>query len=219
MYEEIVRFLLSFSISPYTVSSHMRNIMLKLGRNSREGVIDFIERSPLLFLLKEHYTDLSVYSAFEKGLHNFGKERVRKHKSSQRVHLILYGRNQAEQKTFQRYLEAHLKDAALQVYIENTRENNDLEERTKNVKQNTPCLVLSLDLDTGEGLSQKLFEFEVLTVKEYQNYYFLILEILRKFLPNINLIMCFQDLRTGQGRGATLREECRDEDKGKWVES
>jgi DNA-binding CsgD family transcriptional regulator len=39
-------------ISSYTVLTHTRNIMLKLECNSREGIIDFIERSHKLFFIK-----------------------------------------------------------------------------------------------------------------------------------------------------------------------
>lgn len=34
-----------FFISPKTVENHTHNIMLKLGCNSRESIIDFIEKS------------------------------------------------------------------------------------------------------------------------------------------------------------------------------
>ncbi len=33
------------SISPKTVEYHVRNIMLRIGYNSRESIIDFIEKS------------------------------------------------------------------------------------------------------------------------------------------------------------------------------
>jgi len=38
------------SISPRTVSAHIHNVMLKLGCNSREHLIDFIEKSGKLLL-------------------------------------------------------------------------------------------------------------------------------------------------------------------------
>ena len=41
------------SISPKTVESHIHNIMLKLGNNSREYIIDLVEKSAKLHLIKQ----------------------------------------------------------------------------------------------------------------------------------------------------------------------
>jgi DNA-binding CsgD family transcriptional regulator/tetratricopeptide (TPR) repeat protein len=179
------------SISPNTVSSHIRSIKLKLGCNSREGIIDFIDVSPQLSLLKEHYTNLIVHTTFIKSLHVIGKERARR--SSKHVHLILYGSDQSEEEIFQCYLEAHLKYADLPVNVEKT--SNSIEERKDMIQQNTQGLVLYLDWnkEAQEKTPHKLFGFEVLRVSEHQNYYFLVIEILRKTLPNINVTQCFQN--------------------------
>ncbi len=46
------------SIAPKTVDAHTRNIMLKIGNHSREGIIDFIETSNNYDTLKQHYQSL-----------------------------------------------------------------------------------------------------------------------------------------------------------------
>lgn len=54
------------SLSPRTIEHYIYNIMSKLGCNSRDGIIDFIEKSKTLHLLKNHYCSLLAYQAFEK---------------------------------------------------------------------------------------------------------------------------------------------------------
>lgn len=56
------------SISPKTIEAHMRNITMKIECNSRDGIIDFIESSDKLSLIKEHYLSLLAQAAFEKHL-------------------------------------------------------------------------------------------------------------------------------------------------------
>jgi len=62
-----------FSISPKTVENHTHNIMLKLGCNSRENIIDFIEKSDKLMILRKYYATLLAQSAFEKCLNEVAK--------------------------------------------------------------------------------------------------------------------------------------------------
>ncbi len=56
------------SIAPKTVEAHTHNIMLKLECNSREGIIEFIEKSGNLPLMQKYYLNLLIYDAFKKGL-------------------------------------------------------------------------------------------------------------------------------------------------------
>lgn len=63
-----------FSISPKTVENHVHNIMIKLGCNSREYIIDFIEKSNKLTPLRKYYSSLLVRAAFEKTLKEIAKQ-------------------------------------------------------------------------------------------------------------------------------------------------
>lgn len=65
-------------ISPRTVGTHLHNIMLKLGQNSRESVIDFIEKSGKLLYIKKYYFQILVQSSFEQRLIKIGKTINRK---------------------------------------------------------------------------------------------------------------------------------------------
>ncbi|MBX9786602.1 MAG: tetratricopeptide repeat protein [Alphaproteobacteria bacterium] len=62
-----------FSISPKTVENHVHNIMVKLGCNSREGIIDFIEKSDKLPTLRKHYTAVLLQTTFERSLSEISK--------------------------------------------------------------------------------------------------------------------------------------------------
>jgi DNA-binding CsgD family transcriptional regulator len=57
-----------FSLSPKTIENHNRNIMGKLECNSREDVIDFLEKSGKSSIIKKYYLQLLVQSEFEKTL-------------------------------------------------------------------------------------------------------------------------------------------------------
>ncbi|MBX9786075.1 MAG: tetratricopeptide repeat protein [Alphaproteobacteria bacterium] len=56
------------SIAPKTIEAHMRNIMMKVECNSRDGIIEFIEKSKKLPFFKEHYINLLINTSFEEKL-------------------------------------------------------------------------------------------------------------------------------------------------------
>lgn len=56
------------SISARTLETHIHNIMLKIGCNSRERIIDFIEGSGKLSTIRSHYQTLVEEILFEKSL-------------------------------------------------------------------------------------------------------------------------------------------------------
>ena len=55
-------------IAPRTVETHTRNIMLKLECNSRESIINFIEKAGKSSLLRNYYQALIIRADFEKRL-------------------------------------------------------------------------------------------------------------------------------------------------------
>src|SRR3990167_5706961 len=61
------------SIAPNTVFVHTRNITAKLGCNSREGIIDFIEKSNKLSFLRNYYARLVIEAEFGKTLKAISK--------------------------------------------------------------------------------------------------------------------------------------------------
>lgn len=65
-------------ISPRTISAHVYNIMNKIGCNSKDQIIDFIETSGKLAIIKEYYTHLVIKAHFEKLLLKIGSTVNRK---------------------------------------------------------------------------------------------------------------------------------------------
>jgi len=61
------------SIAPRTVTTHFRNIMLRLNCNSQESIISFIEKSHRLHILREYYASLVTKKAFEVSLKEMSK--------------------------------------------------------------------------------------------------------------------------------------------------
>ncbi len=62
------------NISPRTVENHVRNLMVKLGCNSREGIIDYIEKNNKHSLFRDHYAHLILGQNFKNTLRAIGKK-------------------------------------------------------------------------------------------------------------------------------------------------
>jgi tetratricopeptide (TPR) repeat protein/DNA-binding CsgD family transcriptional regulator len=55
-------------VTPRTIETHIRNIMLKLACHSPENIIGFVERSDQYSAIKKHYENLLIYDFFKKNL-------------------------------------------------------------------------------------------------------------------------------------------------------
>lgn len=176
------------SISPNTVFTHTRNIMLKLGCNSRERIIDFVEHSQKLSLIKEHYANLVLHAAFEKFLNKIGKEKANENKSFLPIQIVLYGKNQKFQDTLFYHLEIHLKQAGLDVTLEKINVSHEIKER----KKGHHILFLLLNENGQEKTLPEFTDVDCVDILKHQNYYFLVFEIFKKFIPEINIAKHFQ---------------------------
>lgn len=61
------------NISYRTVGVHVRNIMSKLGYSSREYLIDFVEKSGKLKILRQYYSELLIEFSFKKHLEKLSR--------------------------------------------------------------------------------------------------------------------------------------------------
>lgn len=96
------------SIDPRTVETHVRNIMSKVQCNSRERIIDFIESSDKLSLIKQYYSLLRINNFFEKILRDISFVQLEK--------VLIWALNYPENKdTFFHHFISHLKLAGIKV--------------------------------------------------------------------------------------------------------
>jgi len=102
------------SIAPKTVEHHIRNVMLKLGCQSQEGIRDFIEKSGKFTHVKKYYASLLIQDRFELELNKIASLGI-EHKPSC---LIVYENEQQEKLPLIRELEKHLKLIGIKTLIE-----------------------------------------------------------------------------------------------------
>lgn len=119
------------SISPKTVENHTRNIMIKLQCNSRESIIDFIEKSGKFSFFKDYYTTLMITMAFEKSLKAI--DLLKQEQSP--VCFLVYWPDQDLTNSFVHQLEAHLKLAGIAISLEAREKAQPLSHLTQEVHQ------------------------------------------------------------------------------------
>ncbi|MBX9804986.1 MAG: LuxR C-terminal-related transcriptional regulator [Alphaproteobacteria bacterium] len=106
------------SIEEKTVETHKYNIMRKLECNSKEGIIEFIEKSDKFSVLKQHYLTLLSEAIFEKHLSKIlSFNRNIRHSS-----LLFYEKNSH----FINQLENHLKRAGINIFGESLDKHKSL---------------------------------------------------------------------------------------------
>lgn len=155
-------------ISPNTVRSHARNIMQKLGCNSRETVIDLIEKTGQIVFLRQHYIKLSITTLFKNTLLKVGKLC-----NGNQLLLPLKTQDNVE-------IEKILNIQELKKYL--SLANVILIDEPKNNKNNQ--LVLRIHCSIESGSEKIIFSFssdkstKTINFQKKDNYYFLVLQLL-----------------------------------------
>ncbi len=175
------------SISPNTVWTHDRNIMSKIGCNSRQEIIDFIERSHNFSLFKKHYANLIKNSAFEKTLNCISK----RNKKEAPPCLIIYEKSQADKNKLMHHLENHFKQAGLSGTC---KEAENFKIKCKAHESQACFLILEKGewKDTPQEFSDIV---DVIDISEQLTYSSAIFEILTTLLPEVNVKDLFASFR------------------------
>ncbi|MBX9621560.1 MAG: LuxR C-terminal-related transcriptional regulator [Alphaproteobacteria bacterium] len=167
------------SISPRTVTTHFRNIMLRLGCNSQEGIISFIERSHKLHILREYYSSLLIKLAFEKLL----KEVSKLKKEDNSTCLFVFWKERTLKNALLSHLKSHLNDSGIKVELQEQK----LDEKVENITSENKTLLLFVEEKYRQEFSKDLLIFNSVKLHDEKNYYFAFLKIIASLFPNINL--------------------------------
>lgn len=199
-------------ISPKTVETHIRSIMLKLECNSRDGIISFVERSGKFSLIRKHYLDLLIRIDFKRKLSEI---RLRKPLT---CILCVNGQDDWEgDASLISEIEAFLKTVGFDVLLNGKQEGNpvrdlngdesyriiyvvsqdllkkfqlgdeDVSKLLEGARQNPGFLTL-LSLDEGiVDVPQEFRDVSYVDSKEYENQYLLFLKLLSTLLPDLDL--------------------------------
>jgi tetratricopeptide (TPR) repeat protein/DNA-binding CsgD family transcriptional regulator len=193
-------------ISPRTIETHMRNIMLKIGNSSREGIIDFIEKSGKFSIIRKHYQNLLLEAGFERKL----KEVASLIKAENHDCILAY--EQDDDALFLSYIAKHLQIAGIQSKMMNINAQGfSIKSNFQNAKS-IICAVPEAPKSLLDSLSmyclpQKLFlissleeaslfsKEEYIVFSEHENYYLLTFEILKKLLLQTNIEKIFSEFK------------------------
>lgn len=206
-------------ISQKTVENHTRNIMGKLGSNSRESIIDFIEKSGKFSFVKQYYLSLLIHTEFEGILKRLAL-------STERLTCSLVcWEFQEDEYGFLPYLTGHLKLTGVKVTCDHRQKRQSISDllsesshagykvylvpklslenfQSTHDQQSVPHKSPHFKLfilpvrKSSEELPNELMPYDSLDLMEHKNYYFLVLEILKRLFlkhPLEGTIVSFQD--------------------------
>lgn len=170
-------------IAPRTVITHIHNIMLKIECNSRDRIIDFIQKSQKLSLLRAYHSCLMNELAFEK----FLKEVTRVKRKEKPPSLVVYLQNQNLINTLLHHLGKHLAQAGVRAEVREQERDYPI----KKVEKENCVIFLYLEKEAPQEISQELMGFNFIDLRDQDIYYFLVFDILKNLLPTSNLESIF----------------------------
>lgn len=212
-----------FSISPKTVENHVHNIMVKLGCNSREGIIDFIEKSDKLPFLRKYYAAALAQTIFEKFLDEISKLTL-----SQKVSCVLLSDSEQEcDGCLAQCLENSLKRVGITVSSEAVGASQTVQDFCKNKcgiyvkttlsedekEKETRFYFVSQEKGSLVELPQKGGEACSLDIAVQKNYYLFVFDVFKLLFPQFDFHPIVEEfLKQYEGAEAQLSLTEREED-------
>lgn len=172
------------SISPNTALIHIRNIMLKIGCNSREGIIDFVEKSSKIYLLETYYIKLILEEEFKKAL-----KKISALKKDNPSNLLICWKNQALKTSLIQNLEEHLKCAGIYVNIREKNANFKID----SLKKSGHIFLILLEKHSFQSSSPEFSGFKLIDITTQNNYYLSTISILQCLFIDLDLQDAFHD--------------------------
>ncbi len=194
---------LLLSIDPRTVETHIRNIMFKLERNSREDIIDFVEASDKHLLLRKYYSLLRINLLFEKSLKDLSKLNYENK-------LTCYLINSKAKTPLFNLLKSHMELVGINVakaakkkernfvtcILSHALTKEELIGILKKSGQNSKKTVILLQEKTNQiGTLEKIKGIEIIDFTKNENYYFSFFTLLQKIIPNLKLDESISDFK------------------------
>ncbi|OJX10511.1 MAG: hypothetical protein BGO77_02870 [Caedibacter sp. 37-49] len=181
------------SISPRTVENHVRNIMMKIECNSREAIVDFVEKSQEVQLLKKYYSNLRIEVVFRECLKEISAL-IKKDKSSCKL-LYLPGEFNTEERN--QILATYLKLAGFNVVSESIKEKKDkplIDEKSGQLLTDYILFPFSTyEIDEIGYVKEKFLQLttdnnkEIVTLEIKENDYLSFFELLKRMLKTLDL--------------------------------
>jgi tetratricopeptide (TPR) repeat protein/DNA-binding CsgD family transcriptional regulator len=199
------------SLSPRTVENYIRNLMLKIECNSKDGIMEFIENSDQFSLLQDHYKRLRLQAEFEKNLKEIAILTILNSPAG----ILLYdGTSPPSQLTT---LQDHLKMAGLRITGETLQvlSHENFEElkadfliyvlsdvtveafqKEKTIKSKEPSTVPAPKTILYVCFKNKISkEPEAFLSAQQPNYYFSVFDVLKHLIPSPQVEALFLDFR------------------------
>jgi len=202
-------------VSPKTVEARTSKIMGKLKCHSREGIIDFVEKSGSLTAFKLYYESLLINAAFEKILKELANS------NEKPSCLLVHWPFQEDQSLLISHLRAHLAPAGVKVAEDKRKDWGTLSELFHETRQEAYTFYFlpqvawegAHELPKDKSPALKLFVFPInknlgavpadfsgfdrLDLSLYRNYYLWVFEILKRLFPK-QLYLLERNIKTFQ---------------------
>lgn len=194
------------NIAPKTVETHIHNLMLKIDCNSREGIINFVEKAGKFFLLRYHFESLHLQSLFEKKLHD-ALSAVDKQNIAKKI--LIYGYQEHEKliislkkylgksrievnyimgkpQEFRNYICKFLHPTYI-IYIACGQDKEFFHLSSFLFQKDFPVIALFNTSEEASAFLKKFQNSQAIIMAEFSSSYLLIFEILKKLFPALPL--------------------------------
>jgi tetratricopeptide (TPR) repeat protein/DNA-binding CsgD family transcriptional regulator len=202
------------SLSPKTIENYTHNIMLRLECNSREAIIDFVEKSGQVKNIQKYYSILLAQDYFESKL----KQLDMALSKEKRVSVALYGHSSGKDRFLLEEIQRHLKILGIDVVLEFLEKDQSFSEvvakkgdrdyliyAAPSLSEAPAVSILNRDgqvkgilfLFLGENDSGDLPAEEVggdcLRLLDSKNYYLFFFSLMKRLLPELTLETAIED--------------------------